>query len=199
MMTTFDFYLDCTLGEQFLRQTNNLGGALQDSSNSATQGNSLTQDVVKILLKDRTDSSFSIFWARILQGKTTEIQTIEGSKLPRKGKAPGRHEFGEQHTHYFPETSKDHYKRIYFNAIDTVTLCVVTRFEQEDFKMYVNIQEILLKSFASERCDTELTEVVKMYSGHLDSFKLKGQLLLLPKQQQNQWGLTPKNLTSMIW
>ena len=55
MMTTFDFYLDCTLGEQFLRQTNNLGGALQDSSNSATQGNSLTQDVVKTLLKDRTD------------------------------------------------------------------------------------------------------------------------------------------------
>ena len=71
---TFDFYFGRSLGEQFLRQTDNLGGALQDSSTSATQGNSLTQDVVKTLLKDRTDSSFSIFWARILQGKTTEIQ-----------------------------------------------------------------------------------------------------------------------------
>ena len=45
----------------------------------------------------------------------------------------------------------------------------------------MNIQEILLKSFASERCDTELAEVVKMYSGDLDSFKLKGQLLLWPQ------------------
>ena len=33
-----------------------------------------------------------------------------------------------------------------------------TRFEQEDFKIYVNIQEILLKSFANERCGTKLTQ-----------------------------------------
>ena len=35
-----------------------------------------------------------------------------------------------------------------------------------------------MKSFASEECDTELAEVVKMYSGDLDSFKLKEQLML---------------------
>jgi len=123
--------------------------------------------VVKTLLKDRTDISFSLFWARIIQGKTTEIQTIDDPKLARKGKAPLRHEFGEQDTHHFPETPKDHYKRIsfYLNAMDTVTYCVATRFEQEDFKIYVNVQEIVLKSFASERCDTELAEVVKMFSG----------------------------------
>ena len=63
--------------------------------------------------------------------------------------------------------------------------CVATRFEQEDFKIYVNIQEILLKSVASERCDTELAEVVKMYSEDLDSFKLKGQLLLLPQTAES--------------
>ena len=96
--------------------------------------------MVKTLLKDRTDTSFSLFWARILQGKTTETQTTEDPKLPRKGKAPVRCKFGEQDTHHFPETPKDHYKRIYFNAIDTVTQCVATRFEQEDFKIYVNIQ-----------------------------------------------------------
>ena len=38
-----------------------------------------------------------------------------------------------------------------------------------------------MKSFASEPCDIELAEVVKMYSEDLDSFKLKGQLLLLPQ------------------
>ena len=49
----------------------------------------------------------------------------------------------------------------------------------------MNIQEILLKSFASERCDTELAEVVKMYGGDLDSFNLKGQLLLLPQTSES--------------
>ena len=158
---------------------------MQDSSTSAAQGNRLAQDVVKTLLKDRSDTSFSLFWTQILQCKTTEIQTIEDPKLPRKRKAPVRHEVGEQDTHQFPETPKDHYRRIYFNAIDTVTQCIAKRFEQEDFKIYVNIQELLLKSFASEPCDTELAEVVKLYSEDLDSFKLKGQLLL-------------QNLTSMI-
>ena len=49
----------------------------------------------------------------------------------------------------------------------------------------MNIQEILLKSFASERCDTELAEVVKMYSEDLDSFKLKGKFLLLPQTAES--------------
>ena len=94
MMTTFNCYLGCTLGEQLLRQTDNLSRALQDSSTSAVQGNRLAEDVVKTLLKDRTDTSFSLFWVRILQCKTTEIQTIEDPKLLRKRKAPVRHVTG---------------------------------------------------------------------------------------------------------
>jgi len=42
-----------------------------------------------------------------------------------------------------------------------------------------------LKSFAREPCDTELAKVVKMYSEDLDSFKLKGQLLLLPQTAES--------------
>ena len=80
-----------------------------------------------------------------------------------------------------PETPKGHYKRISFNAIDTVMQCAASRLEQEHFKIYVNIQEILLKYFPSDA----LPDVVKMYSGDLDSFKLKGQLLLLPKTAES--------------
>jgi len=139
----------------------------------------------KAFLTDRTGISFSLFWARVLQGKTTEIQIIEDLKLPRKRKAPVRHEFGEQDTQRFPETPKDHYKRMYFNAMDTVTQCIARRFGQEGFEIHVNIQELLLKSFASERCDTELAGVVKTYSEDLDSFKFKGQLLLLPQTAES--------------
>ena len=42
-----------------------------------------------------------------------------------------------------------------------------------------------MKSFASEPCDTKLAEVVKLYSEDLDSFKLKGQLLLLPQTAES--------------
>ena len=49
----------------------------------------------------------------------------------------------------------------------------------------MTIQELLLKSFASGPCDTELAEVVKLYSDDLDSFKLKGQLLLIPQTAES--------------
>ena len=129
-------------------------------STSAAQSNTLAPEVVKSCWKIGPIPHLVFSWAGIFQSKTSEIQTIEDPRLPRKRKAPVRHEFGEQDTHHFPETLKDHYQRTYFNAIDTVTQCIATRFEQEDFKIYVNMQEFLLKSFASKRCDTELAEVV---------------------------------------
>ena len=49
----------------------------------------------------------------------------------------------------------------------------------------MNIQELLLKSFASKPCDTELAEVLKMYSEDFYSFKLKGQLLLLSQTAES--------------
>ena len=51
MMTTFDFYFGCTLGEQLLRQTDNLGRTVAPCKihpgTPVAQGNRLTQDVVK--------------------------------------------------------------------------------------------------------------------------------------------------------
>ena len=42
-----------------------------------------------------------------------------------------------------------------------------------------------MKSFASEPCDTELAELVKMYSEYFDSFQLKRQLLLSPQTAES--------------
>ena len=61
-------------------------------------------------MKDQTDTTFSLSLARLLERKTTEIQTIEDPKLARRRKAPVRHEVGEQDNHHFPETPKDHYR-----------------------------------------------------------------------------------------
>jgi len=49
MMTKFNFYFGCTLGEQLLRQNDNLGRALHNSSTSAAQDNTLklAHDVAK--------------------------------------------------------------------------------------------------------------------------------------------------------
>ena len=61
MMTQFSFYFGCSLGDRLLRQTDNLSRALQSLSISAAQGNMLARDVVKTLLRDRTNASFDLF------------------------------------------------------------------------------------------------------------------------------------------
>ncbi|XP_073257992.1 zinc finger MYM-type protein 1-like [Porites lutea] len=100
---------------------------------------------------------------------------------PRKRKVPSRFELGQQQTHYFPQTAKDHYKQIYFEAIDFATTAITARFDQKDFKVYMNLQELLLKATAKQPYDAELAEVLKVYSEDLNPYQLEGQLVLLPQ------------------
>jgi hypothetical protein len=141
----------------------------------------LARDVAKTLLRDRNDASFDLFWARIIQLKDKEIETIKYPELPRKRKAPKRFKIGQPQTHHFPQTATEHYAQIHFEAIDFATTAITSRFDQKDFKVYTNIQELLLKATANEIYDAELTEVLKVYGEDLDTFQLEGQLLLLPQ------------------
>ena len=117
---------------------------------------------------------------------------------PRKRKAPERFELGNHQIHHFPQTDKEHYKRVYFEAIDFATTAVTSRFDQKDFKVYVNLQELLLKATAKEAYDAELAEVLKVYGEDLDAYQLAlkascySSHKLLP-----QWGLTRQDSTLM--
>ena len=75
MMTSFNFYFGCTLGEQVLMQTDNLSRALQNSSTSAAQSNRLAQDLV----------SFSLFLGSDLTGQNYKVsQSQSGTKLENR-------------------------------------------------------------------------------------------------------------------
>lgn len=69
-------------------------------------------DVVKTLLTDRSDESFDLFWACILQRKDKEIKSIEDPVRPGKRKARERFKLGNHQTHHFPQTAKEHDKRL---------------------------------------------------------------------------------------
>jgi hypothetical protein len=140
MMTTFDFYFGCSLGELILRQTDNSSRALQHSSMSAVQGHELAHVVIETLSKDRNEASFNLFWERLLQRKN-EIPLVGEPQLPRKRKVPKRQEIGEHGTRYFPSNPKEHYRHIYFSAMDATIQSIRSRFDQKDFKVYENIQE----------------------------------------------------------
>ena len=84
---------------------------------SAVSGQRLAQLTKSVLEKIRKDDSFSAFYSVVLRkGKD---HAISDPLLPRKRQAPARIEVGNgQPT--IPETPKDHYRRIYFEAIDLI-------------------------------------------------------------------------------
>ena len=143
VMTKFDFYSGCSLGVQVLRQTDNLSHTLQQTSLSAAQGNRIAQDMVKTLTKDRSDTSFDLFWSRVLQRKNAEIPLIDDPVLPRKRRAEARLDIGRQGTNHHPATAKDLYRKNYFATIDLATECITSRFHQRDFLVYQNVLEII--------------------------------------------------------
>ena len=134
-MPTFDFLLCCSLSILLLKQTDNLSRTLQNPRMSAAIGNEIVQDVFETSLRDRNDYSYSLFWEMVLKRKQDNDPMI-----PRKRKCPQRLEDGNTATHHFPSIPKEHYRQIYFQALNTTTTCITRRFDQPDFGKYVYLQ-----------------------------------------------------------
>ena len=47
----------------------------------------------------------------------------------------------------FATTPKDHYKTIYFEAFDCIIVYIKVRFDQQDYRRYFSLQNLLLKMF----------------------------------------------------
>ena len=70
---------------------------------------------------------------------------VGAPQLPRCRKAPRRFEVGHVDCH-FPATPEDHYRRIYFQAIDLIIARINDRFNQTGYQTYQNVQDLLLKA-----------------------------------------------------
>ena len=152
---------------------------------SAAQGQQLAEEVCKTLSRDRSEAAFDLFWTRLLKRKS-EVDGDAEPQLPRKQRAPARQDVGDSGTHYFPSTPKEYFRHIHYGAHDVTTECIRTRFNQNDFKVYQSIQELLLKAVAGEDHDEELAKVMAVYGdADLQQYKLEAQLSLLPEVVQS--------------
>ena len=70
----------------------------------------------------------------------------------------------------------DHYRRVYYEAIDLITTCINNRFDQPGYKIYCNIQDLLLKAANADDYDAELKFVTQFYGSDFDGYLLKTQL-----------------------
>ena len=97
--------------------------------------------------------------------------------LPRQRKLPKKS--GEPDTYHFPSTPNKFFKDIYFEVYDQTVNGIKERFNRPDYRIYVNLQELILKAFNKEDFSKELEAVTDFYDSVFERFNLDSQLQLL--------------------
>ena len=145
-MMKFDYFFGVSLGLLILRHTDNLSRTMQTADMSAAEGQDVTAMTVSTLKSIRNDASFDLFWKKITA--LAEELDVDQPVLPHRRKAPRRLDDGSTPT--FHVTVEDHYRVIYFEALDLVTSGIVDRYNQPGYKTYGKVQALLLKAAAAE-------------------------------------------------
>ena len=137
---------------------------MQSPKLSASQAQSIARKTVITLEKLRDDDYFSLFWKEVL----TELRQsdIDEPALGRKRKASRRIEDDYSHSSigFFHEKFEDFARQIYFEVLDLLINAIKNRFEQEDYKRYIILENLLLKCAKNESYAYELETVFNNYS-----------------------------------
>ena len=134
---------------------------MQSPKLSASQAQSIARETVITLEKLGGDDYFLLFWKEVL----TESKQLDTDKpaLGRKRKAFRRIEDDYSHSSigFLHEKFEDFARQIYFEVLINA---IKNRFEQEDYKSYIILENLLLKCAENESYADELETVFNNYS-----------------------------------
>ena len=159
-MKTFDFFFGLRLSQRLFAHTDNHSRSLRNSSLSAAAGQNLAYFTLQTLETIRSETSFNSFYDTVLI-KTKEHPVISEPAVPRKRRAPSRYEVGTAEPTY-PNTARDHYRKLYFEAVDHLTSSVKERLET-----------LLLKGANGEDTSKEVDDLASKYSGDVNVNSIK--------------------------
>ena len=165
-MTIFDCFYGVTILQLVLRDSDNLSKTLQKSSLTSCQ----RKEIADLTLQ--TINS--------LRSKQAEVLEITQPSLPRKRKRPAKL-LNENEASLYDEVSdlKTFYRRIYFDAIDTVTNCIKTRFSQPGYRTIRNIEQLILNVINGSEYQNQPDDVLSHYSEETNQYRLSTQLQIL--------------------
>ena len=172
-MNTFSFFFGVMLGQLLFSHSDNLSRTLQKRDISAAGAQEVASMTLKTLEKIRNDTDFHLFWFKVT--KIANKLDVEEPQPPRRRKTPRRFETGNAQPE-FPSTVEDHYRRIYFEALDLVLQGIKERFDQPGYRIYCKLECLLLKAAQNTNYSDELSFVLEHYSNDFKSDLLKAHL-----------------------
>ena len=131
---------------------------------SVISGQRLASLTNETLEKIRSDQDFDHFYELILK-KPSAISGIDKPELPRKQIKPNysllqyfgdRRKASNSVNAYYQSSAHQHFRVIYFEAIDSVVSAIKGRLEQLCFSLFSDLEQLLLKSINGEDSQQEL-------------------------------------------
>ena len=80
--------------------------------------------------------------------------------------------FDEPDTYHFPSAPEELFRNIYFEVYDPTVNGIKERFNQPDYRIYVNLQELILKAFNKEDFSKRLEAVIDFHDSDFERFDL---------------------------
>ena len=199
-MESFKFYFGLMLSQRLYSITDNLSKTLQKEKMSALKGKELADLTVKTFEGMRNERDFNLFYEKT-KSSASKIEAVSTPTVPRKRKRPNYsillYVTGNPEAtapHYHPETPYDHYKPIYFEALDSIVAAIKERFDQPAFKTFMEAEQLFLKAIKKEDITVELNTLETKFSGDYDNDSLNAELQLLPTIFNND----PVNLDEVV-
>ena len=160
---------------------------------SAAEGQKIAEMTVRTLQSVRSEENFLLFWTKVT--KMASDFDVSDPVLPRRRKRPRRYEDGTGEGD-FPETVKDYYRPIFFEALDLVICGIKTRFDQPGYILYSKLEDLLVKAANKEGYDEELKFVTDFYKEDFDPGQLSMQLNVM--SCSIPFDSSPHNLASIL-
>ena len=98
---------------------------------------------------------------------------------------------------FHPQSAADHFRIIFFDAIDNVVMAIQDRFQQPSYQFFSNIEQFLLKSINSGPYQTEM-DALKNYTDDLDISALPAEIHVLRSVFKNEKVASFDEITEMI-
>lgn len=186
-MNKFDFLFGLKLGYLILNHSDNLSKTLQKTRMSAAEGQHIAKLTVKTMKLVRTDDKFDLFWTHVKQ-QCLQLEDVNEPSLPRKRKRNAIYDYGNASPE-FHENVENHYRQIYYEAIDNAIQMITDRFDQPGYKRLIQLENVLIKTANGDSCDEELKSLSEFYREDIQYDRLKLHLELfsanLPKNVKN--------------
>ena len=178
-MNYFNFMYGLRLSMLVLTHSDNLSATLQTPNICAADAQKTANMVIDTLQKLRTDERAQNFFD-LVKKESVRLGIDEPEPcLPRRKKALRRMDdyfgYGSSTPHHH-DTAASHYLAIYFAAISMVTSTIKDRFDQPDYRVYVNLEETLLNGANGKNFEDTMTFLEKNYQNEIDFVQLKIQL-----------------------